>query len=259
MNWTGLLNWSLQYTDGTRPSEFKPMDEETKQWLKEALDSMIVDDTAVLKNGCKILSEQEIGSEEERVNKENAADLVLSVIENLDMGLNLVKINGLKDIVHCMIGSQYPSVRKLCASIFTSAVQNNPPVQRKAIEEHALEGLYSIILVEEDLRLKEQYVSCLSGIVRGDLPLGRENLVKIGGLEVIKQLILNFESPRIVKKCLLMVSDMLHGSSEEGVSVLGPCKEIGLIDIIAQLVNNQDPEIVEMAQWAIHNSLISTQ
>ena len=31
MDWRGLLNWSMQYTDGTRPSEFKEMDTETKQ------------------------------------------------------------------------------------------------------------------------------------------------------------------------------------------------------------------------------------
>ena len=59
MEWKGLLNWSMQYTDGTRPSEFKQMDEETKNWLKEALDSMVVDQTKVMINGCKILKEIE--------------------------------------------------------------------------------------------------------------------------------------------------------------------------------------------------------
>ena len=32
-DWKGLLNWSLNYHDGTKPSEFKPMSEEDKKVL----------------------------------------------------------------------------------------------------------------------------------------------------------------------------------------------------------------------------------
>lgn len=256
MDWTGLLNWSLQYTDGTRPSEFKPMDEETKHWLREALDTMIVNDVEDLKKGCKILSEFESGSAEEQLLKENAAELILNVVENPDAALNLVKIKGLKDIVKCMIGSQYSSVRKKCASIFTSAVQNNPPVQQNAIEEHALEGLYSRIQNEADLELKEQYMSCISGLVRGEFPVARDNFVELGGLQIVKEIIIAFESTRIVKKSLLMLSDMLHNSKAKGNSnVIDSCKAIGLIEIVSELIGHDDPELVEMVNWTIHNSM----
>ena len=221
---------------------------------------MVVDQTKVMINGCKILKEIEEYSDEQRTQKEEAADLILGVIENLDVAINLVQINGFKDVIKCMIGSQYPSVRKRCASIFSTAVQNNPPVQKNAIDEHALEGLYAIIPVETDLKLKEQYISCISSLVRGEFPVAREKFVEYGGLELINSIISGFESIRIVKKCLLMISDLLYNSRSKGdVKITEICKNIGLIDNVSQLVNNSDQEIIEMAQWTIHNSLIPAQ
>jgi hypothetical protein len=260
MDWTGLLNWSMNYTDGTRPSEFKVMDEETKKWLKEALETYVVDDVEVLKKGTKILEENETGSEDEQANKEHAAELIVGIIENLDTPLNLVKIDGFKHIIRCMIGSRYSSVRKLCASIFSTSVQNNPPVQKNAIENHALEGLCSIIPVEADLGLKEQYVSCLSGLVRGEFPLARENFIEGGGIKLIHGLIISFQSLRIVKKSLLMLSDILYNSMSKGdEKTKNLCQETGVLELVSQLANNQDHEIADMAQWVIHNSMIKTQ
>jgi len=37
MDWTGLLKWSIANTDGTVKKDIKPMDEERKKWLMEAL------------------------------------------------------------------------------------------------------------------------------------------------------------------------------------------------------------------------------
>lgn len=259
MNWQGLLNWSMQYTDGTRPSEFKPMDEETKTWLKGALQSMMVNEADILRKGSLILSELETGSEEECMRKEHSARSILETVENLDSAVNLVKIDGFKHVIRCMIGSQYPLIRKLCASIFTTSVQNNPPVQRNAILNHALDGLFAIIPEEKDLQLKEQYVSCLSGIVRGEFNEGREKFLDIGGLELIHRLLLEFQSVRIVKKTLLLLSDILHHSSSKGLDgVSQVCIESGILETVASFSASEDGEIVEMAKWAIHNSMMTS-
>ncbi|OMJ88299.1 hypothetical protein SteCoe_9799 [Stentor coeruleus] len=257
MDWQGLLRWSMQYTDGTRPSEFKPMDEETKQWLKDALSSVVVDDNEIMQKGVKILSELETGSPEECEQKEKAAELVLQVIENLDMAQNMVKLGYFKHIIKCMIGSQYPSVRKMCASIFTSAVQNNPIVQANALAEHALEGLCARINEETDLQLKEQYIACLSGLVRGQYSEARNQFIQMKGLDTINLLLVSGESPRIVKKCLLMLSDIIYNTRSKGNE--GPtneCLNLGIFETLNYLMNNQDKEIVEMTQWVLHNTEI---
>jgi len=53
-NWLGLLRWSLKQSDGTVPSEVKPMSEEDKAFLQRVFDDMTVDETkrmAELVNG----------------------------------------------------------------------------------------------------------------------------------------------------------------------------------------------------------------
>ena len=222
---------------------------------------MVVDDVKVMKDGCQILSANEQGTDEEKENKTHAAELILNVVENLDTAINLVKIGGFKYIIKNMIGSMFVDVRSLCASIFTTAVQNNPPVQKNALEEHALEGLFSIISEEKVLKLKEQYVSCISGLVRGEFADAREKFIDFGGIGLIYSLISQFESARIVKKSLLMLSDIFHKSRDKGFENLRKEAEaIGLINAVSELAqNNQDPEIVEMAQWVLSNSVISTQ
>lgn len=255
MDWQGLLRWSMQYADGTRPSEFKQMDEETKQWLKDALSSIVVDDNEIMQKGAKILSELENGSPEECEQKEKAAELILQVIENLDMAKNMVKSGHFKHIIKCMIGSQYQSVRKICASIFMSAVQNNPPVQENALAEHALEGLCARINEETDLQLKEQYIACISGLVRGQYADARDKFIQMKGLDIINLLLVSGESPRIVKKCLLMLSDIIYNTRSKGNE--GPtneCLNLGIFDTLNYLMNSQDSEIVEMTQWVLHNT-----
>lgn len=37
LDWKGLLKWSITHSDGTVKKDIKPMDEENKKWLLEAL------------------------------------------------------------------------------------------------------------------------------------------------------------------------------------------------------------------------------
>ena len=37
VDWNGLYKWSMEYQDGTRPSNFKAMSKEDRQWLEEAM------------------------------------------------------------------------------------------------------------------------------------------------------------------------------------------------------------------------------
>jgi hypothetical protein len=38
VDWPGLLKFSLSYSDGTKKSEFKEMEQDKKKWLEEAID-----------------------------------------------------------------------------------------------------------------------------------------------------------------------------------------------------------------------------
>ena len=45
VDWNGLYKWSMEYQDGTRPSEFKAMSAEDRAWLEEAMKAHTFNDT----------------------------------------------------------------------------------------------------------------------------------------------------------------------------------------------------------------------
>jgi len=44
IDWQGLLKWSLNYHDGTAPSNFKPMTKEDQEWLEAAMKEYCVNE-----------------------------------------------------------------------------------------------------------------------------------------------------------------------------------------------------------------------
>ena len=62
VDWNGLYKWSMQYQDGTKPSEFKAMSKEDREWLEEAMKAHTFNDTdrlAELVNQLKAWGSQE--------------------------------------------------------------------------------------------------------------------------------------------------------------------------------------------------------
>jgi len=45
VDWSGLFKWSMDFQDGTRPSEFKVMSKEDRTWLEEAMKAHTFNDT----------------------------------------------------------------------------------------------------------------------------------------------------------------------------------------------------------------------
>lgn len=254
VSWPGLLKWSLSHSDSTNESNFRPMDEETRKWLKEALEFYAVDEIEVLKRASEILSRQEMGNERELDIKLEALEEIHSLIENLEAARNLVKVGGLAHLVKCMIGSTYPEVRKKCAAIFTSAVQQNPEVQKAAQDVDALSGILGRIQCETDLLLKEQYVSALSSLVRGGVTSIIQEFLDKEGLQLILNLLSSRESLRIVKKITLLLSDLFYQDKEHNLNILPQATHLNLIQALYNLSDLHDDELNEMASHALYNA-----
>lgn len=45
VDWNGLYKWSMNYQDGTRPSSFKPMSKEDRDWLEAAMKAYCLNDS----------------------------------------------------------------------------------------------------------------------------------------------------------------------------------------------------------------------
>jgi len=45
VDWNGLFKWSMNHNDGTKPSQFKPMSKEDRDWLEAAMKAYTFNDT----------------------------------------------------------------------------------------------------------------------------------------------------------------------------------------------------------------------
>ncbi len=120
VDWQGLFKWSMQYQDGTHPSEFKEMSQEDKIWLQEALKAYTFNDTDRLQPICKELKENKEIPTPELVNKlEELQELVELHPRN---NLNLCLSGGMGEVLALIVSHTDTNVRKLACSIFAAAV-----------------------------------------------------------------------------------------------------------------------------------------
>lgn len=100
VDWNGLFKWSLQYQDGTKESNFKPMSDEDKKWLEEALKQYTFNDTDRLKEICDELKEHS------KMSKGKLNDLLDELLELVELhqrnNLNLCLTGGLLTLLEIL-------------------------------------------------------------------------------------------------------------------------------------------------------------
>jgi hypothetical protein len=79
MDWKGLFDWSIKHNDGTRPSEFKVLSKEDRDFLEKALASFTYDEAKEMK---EIINEL--------VNhQERSEDTLVGLIEKLSVLIDI--------------------------------------------------------------------------------------------------------------------------------------------------------------------------
>jgi len=253
VDWPGLLKWSLAQTDST--SAFQPMDPDTRHWLHEALESFAFNEKEQLRRITEVLGTMETGSSPQECQlKEDILSELMSIIDNPELANNLVNCGGLSPLVHCMLGSRYVSVRKMASLIFSSAAQNNPSVQSYAHSQGVLEGLMEAVRRESDVQTKESYVTSLSALVRGEFQDARADFVQRNGLELVRGVVLDPVSVRIVKKSLLLTINVFYYDHlQPELHIFEQAQSLGLVPILLSLETHADMEIRQMALQALLN------
>ena len=113
VDWSGLLNWSTKYHDGTTASTAEPMSQEDKQWLEDAMKQYTFSDTDKLNALCKEMK-QDIDDGFKDPDMLDKLDQVQELIELHERNnLNLAIMGGLECVMKYM--QQHPdnAVRKM--------------------------------------------------------------------------------------------------------------------------------------------------
>lgn len=203
VDWPGLLKWSLKYQDSpsTQTKDIKPMDEETKKWLEEALKAYSIDHVEKMKEILSALP----NTPTPLVLLEDLADL----IENLDAGLILCQLKGMPVLLDIILKHPDAKVRLAAAGIFQSVVQNSEENQKYAVQAGGFR-LIERVLNEENIANNEATFSAVSAMIRGENLAVKREFIEVDGVEFIWKALEMFKnSEKIRQKTMFLIKDLV--------------------------------------------------
>ncbi|CAB3220318.1 unnamed protein product [Arctia plantaginis] len=217
-NLQGLLRFAMEATkaeDAPGNSQHGPMDDERRQFLIDAMASITIDLTEVLKHSIEVLTNTErmrsiqLG-QELPAEVQTAFTVLLDVIDDMDVANDFYKMGGFAIFPICY-GSENETVRMHASSMLAESCQNNPFCQGKALEC----GFLSVLLSLAEIERGDALAKCLYAIscsCREFEPACRE-LITRGGCETLAHLLRAPEST-VRTKAAFFIRYLCHNYPE---------------------------------------------
>lgn len=149
-----------------------------RQFLEEALKSMTVDVTQIIKDSIDTLKTVEATKSEEEISKcLSAIETILDYVDNIDVANDFQKLGGLDVLWKCLC-CENEEIKTGACEVVAELCQNNPYCQRFLTEERVISLLLKIVDDETaDKKLITKALYAISALIR-------ENL---DGLKLVKQ------------------------------------------------------------------------
>ena len=131
------------------------------------------------------------------------------LLDSLDKGNTLYKLGGHLPILKIIFYSKFISNRIVALQIFSSINQNDAVIQTDSINNGALE-LVLLVKSEQNMRLKENMMSAISAMIRGENLEAKRIFIRIKGLELLEFLMTNSPSERLLNKVNTLWRDLTY-------------------------------------------------
>lgn len=177
--WLGLLKWSLNYVDGTVPSEesegFKKMSAADKAFLEDVMKNGIINEGERMKTILsslvefldKFLKEKNTdgsfdsdGSGKGTISSDEAIEMLnelQDIVEQIDYARSFAALGGIKFLLGCSAKEVVEKdIRVGCLSVLSTMCQNNPPVQLMMLEQGSILQLTVLYFKSHGTQQQEQ-------------------------------------------------------------------------------------------------------
>ncbi|DAZ93598.1 TPA: hypothetical protein N0F65_011782 [Lagenidium giganteum] len=259
--WLGLMKWSMKYADGTAPSEFKAMSKEDRDFLDKVLKEGVMDENERVGQILRILDgespdvvfakedDDEQSKPEEKPSEEDLAeykdallDELLSRVDQIDMAMNFVKLEGLPVLIRLMQKNPRASTRALAAEVCSVVVQNNPFCQDGAVAVGMVEELCKLS-EDPDTTCQVKALLAISCLVRNH-PASEQRFFspECSGLSVLKRFLREDADLRLQRKSLFFLRYLIRNNAETAKQVLADGK---YLSTVAKLMNTEDVDLCE--------------
>lgn len=166
IDWPGLLLWSTNHHDGTKPSEFKMLSEEDKAFIEGAMEEAtkhIEDPNQIFKEAIDSMKAPDVGE----VMLLTALEVIDRCCDNPDVARNVEKLDGIQTLLD-VSSSRGEGVRVRSMEILALVFSNNATIQEAGFKRGGMEMLLGVVRespVGSDVRSKA--FRTLVALVRG--------------------------------------------------------------------------------------------
>jgi hypothetical protein len=250
VDWKGLLNWSLQYNDGTRPSEdIKPMSKEDMEFLQKAFESVCIDEMKEIWKILDICKKREGDSEKEIDERVELLNELSNFLDGLENSRNIVRAKRLNEIIDYFFDCKHKKVKITLGNIITQMTQNDGFVQ-KACKDLGIFRFLDELNKSDDQELNKMYIYMMTGMIYGDeLEVRKYFIEDLKGITFLNNMLIreegNFKNERrLLNICADLTKIIDHEDKKDSgvirMKALEKIKEIDLHHKFLLLLNDFD-------------------
>ena len=167
VDWKGLYNWSMKYSDGTKPSNFKQMSKEDMDFIQNAFESVCLNEMKEIWKILDICKTPEGDTEEEINERYEILEKMGEHIDGLENANNIVRGKRFNEIISHFFATKHKKIKIEYARIITQMAQNESFVQKAALNLGIFNYLKDLN-EEKDPELITIYIYLLTGLLYGD-------------------------------------------------------------------------------------------
>ena len=261
VDWKGLYNWTMKYTDGTKPSNFKAMSKEDMEFIENALESVVLNEMKEIWKILDICKTPEGDSEQEINERYELLEKMSEYIDGLENANNIVRGKRFNEIINHFFESKHKKIKIEYARIITQMAQNEPFVQKAALDLGIFNYLKDLN-EEKEPELMNAYIYLLTGLLYGDEISTRKFFVEnCDGIKLLfNTLVKEINSTKNTKRLLNIYSELtketdeklIKGGNELRKYIFNEIKEIQLHHKFINMLNdysyknNSDCDIVHI-------------
>lgn len=163
-NWLGLLKWSLAHSDGTSPSNVRPMSDDDKAFLEKVMKECVKDEPArmseIIQSCITFIDQNTVVDNTESIR--NYIYELDEIIDQIDMAQIFAKFGGLECLLKLMENNDLDVVcRGHIAAVVGAVSQNNLIVQDQMQNQGSTSRLVNVYKTSPSDKLRTKVSSNL--------------------------------------------------------------------------------------------------
>ena len=247
VDWKGLYNWSMKYTDGTKPSDFKQMSKEDMEFIQNAFESVSLNEMKEIWKILDICKTPEGDTEQEINERYELLEKMSEYIDGPENANNIVRGKRFNEIINHFFESKHKKIKIEYARIITQMSQNDSFVQKAALDLGIFNYLKDLN-EEKDPELMSIYIYLLTGLLYGEEISTRKFFVEqCDGIKLLfNTLVKEIKNIKNTKRILNIFSELTKETDEKLVKggndlrkyIFNEIKEIKLHNKFINMLND---------------------